>query len=108
MKKRACVIVRNCINNRLPHPMQNYFSLLHHAKCTRNNKLSIALPKVKTETARGGFYYQGALLYNLLPVCTRSFGDEKSFANKLNEFFYMIFRYLLIFLFLMRFAWKLI
>ena len=42
----------------------DYFELLSHSKSTRNNKLSVALPRVRTKAAQNGFYYQGAMIYN--------------------------------------------
>ena len=46
--------------------MENYFEIMAYNRCTRNNNLSIKLPKIKTECARNGFYYQGAyLLYTI-------------------------------------------
>ena len=49
MKRHACQIVRTSITRQLPAPMTNYFELLSHSKSTRNKKLSIALPKVRTK-----------------------------------------------------------
>ena len=43
--------------------MTKYFELLSHSKSTKNNKLSIALPRVKTKAALNGFCYQGAMIY---------------------------------------------
>ena len=40
------------------------FKLCLHSKSTRNNKFSIALPRVRTKAAQNGFYYQGAMIYN--------------------------------------------
>ena len=45
--------------------MTNYFESLSHSKSTRN-KLSIALPRVRTKAALSRFYYQGAMIYNSL------------------------------------------
>ena len=50
-KHLACQIVRTSITWELPAPMTNYFELLSHSKSTRNNKLSIALPKIRTKPA---------------------------------------------------------
>ena len=43
----------------------DYFELLSHSKSTRN-KLSIALPRVRTKAAQNEFYYQGAMINNSL------------------------------------------
>ena len=64
VKRYACQVVRTSITRQLPAPMTNYFELLLHSKSTRNNRLSIALPRVRTRAAQNGFYYQGAMIYN--------------------------------------------
>ena len=50
----------------LPAPMTTYFELLSHSKSTRNNELSIALPKVRTKAGQNGFYFQGVMIYDSL------------------------------------------
>ena len=59
VKRHACQIVRTSITRQLPAPMTNYFKLLSRSKSTRNKKLSIALPRVRTKAAQNGFYYPG-------------------------------------------------
>ena len=66
VKRHACQIIRISITRQLPAPMTNYFELLSHSRSTRNNKLSIALPRVRTKAAQNGFYYQGAMIYSSL------------------------------------------
>ena len=66
VKRHACQVVRTSFTRQLPAPMTNYFELLSHSKSTRNNRLSIALPRVRTRAAQNGFYYQGAMIYNSL------------------------------------------
>ena len=64
VKRHACQIVRTSIARQLPAPMTNFLELLSHSKSTRNNKLSIALPRFRAKAARNEFYYQGAMIYN--------------------------------------------
>ena len=45
VKRHSCQVVRTSITRQLPAPMTNYFELLSHSKSTRNNRLSIALPR---------------------------------------------------------------
>ena len=66
VKRHTCQIVRTAITRQLPATMTNYFELLSHSKSTRNNKLSIALPRVRTKAAQNGFYYPGAMIFNSL------------------------------------------
>ena len=86
VKRHACQIVRTSITRQLPAPMTNYFELLSHSKSTRNNKLSIALPRVRTKAAQNGFYYQGAMIYNSLTRDIRMQENENLFLKRLRNF----------------------
>ena len=66
VKRHACQIVRTSITRQLPASMATYFELLSHSKSTRNKKLSITLPRVRTKATQNGFYFQGAMIYNSL------------------------------------------
>ena len=59
--KHACQIARTSITRQLPAP--DYFELLSHSKSTRNNRISITLPRVRTKAVQNGFYYQGVMIY---------------------------------------------
>ena len=82
VKHHACKIVRRFITRQLPSPMTNYFELLSHLNSTRNNKLLIALPKVRTKAAKNRFYYQGATIYNSLTRYIRM--PENEFFKKMS------------------------
>ena len=64
--------------------MTNDFELLPHSKSTRNNRLSIALPRVRTKGAQNGIYYQGAMVYNSRGV--RMQENENFFLKRLSNF----------------------
>ena len=66
--------------------MTNYFELLSHSKSTRNDKLSIALPSVRTKAAQNGFYHQGALIYNSFTRDARMQENENVFLKRLSNF----------------------
>ena len=83
VKSHACQIVRTSITRQLPAPMTNYFELL---KSTRNKKLSIALPRVRTKAAQNGFYYQGAMIYNSLTRDLRIQENENLLLKRLRNF----------------------
>ena len=85
VKRHACQIARTSITRQLPAPMTNYFELLSHPKSTRNNKLSIALPRVRTKAAQNGFYYQGAMIYNSLTRDIRMQENENLFLKRLGN-----------------------
>ena len=86
VKRHACQIVRTSITRQLPAAMTNYFELLSHSKSTRNNELSIALPRVRTKAAQNGFCYQGAMIYSSLTgdICMQE--NENLFLKSLRNF----------------------
>ena len=86
VKPHACQIVRTSITRRLTAPMTNYFEQLSHSKSIRNNKLSIALTRVRTKEIQNGFYYQGAIIYNLLTRDIRMQENENLFLKRLRNF----------------------
>ena len=59
-KKRACILVRSCLNNKIIDPYKHYFQLIDHPIWTRNSSKMIHLPKMKTEYARKSFSFTGA------------------------------------------------
>ena len=62
VKHHACQIVSASIIRQIPASVTNNFQLLSHSKSTRNNKLSIALPRARTKADQNGLYYQGAMI----------------------------------------------
>ena len=86
VKRHPCQIVRTSITRQPPAPVTNYFKLLSHPNSTRNNKLSIALPRVRTKAAQNGFYYQGAMIYNSLTRDIRMQENENVFLKGLRNF----------------------
>ena len=51
-KKRACSIVRLCLDDKCIHPFRFYFQLIEHSIRTRNSSKIIRLPMIRTEYAR--------------------------------------------------------
>ena len=84
VRRHTCQIVRTYITRQLSAPMTNFFELLSHSKSTRNNRLSIALPRVRTKGAQNGIYYQGAMVYNSRGV--RMQENENFFLKRLSNF----------------------
>ena len=54
------------------------YDIIDHSINTRGNNSSIRLPKIRTEAARKTVYYQGAIIFNMLPANAR---NERSFSN---------------------------
>ena len=80
----SAIMVFKSINNLSCDLFNGYFSTLSHQRSTKNNGIGIALPKVKLESARKGFYFQGGLIYNNLPLDIRQLKSIVLFRNALN------------------------
>ena len=78
---------RKCLDGSLCSNFRNYFEVNGHHIRTRNNGLSLRLPKVKLSVAKQSFYFYGAKLYNSLPLSLRSTVDFKKFKELLHENF---------------------
>ena len=78
IRLRACLLVRKCIDGDVCDNFVEYFDEMNHSQNTRNNNISLRLPRVATEYAKKGFYYRGAKEYNNLPLKIRM---EKSIAK---------------------------
>ena len=72
IRNRSCALERalavfKCLNGLAPKAFEDYFKKVSHGKCTRANNTNIVLPKIRTETGRKTFAYQGAIIFNKLP-----------------------------------------
>ena len=47
-----------------PHAFHNYFTKVNHNHSTRANTKNVILPKVRAESGRKAFSFQGAMLFN--------------------------------------------
>ena len=67
IQRHNCMLVRKCLQQQTNSvTLNNYFENLSHTMETRNNNY---LPRLlQVETAKQGFYYGGAKLYNSLPL----------------------------------------
>ena len=70
-KKRACTLVRSCLDDNVIDPFRNYFQLIEHSIRTRNSSKIIRLPMIKAEYARESFSFTDAKEYNMLPLEAR-------------------------------------
>lgn len=87
IKRKSCLFVFDCLLNNVCTPFKNYFERLIHSKATRNNGISVKLPKVRLEFGKKSFYYQGAKTFNNLPAELRSLDSRLKFKNKLRDYF---------------------
>ena len=78
-KKHFCMLVFKCLNGKMNEHFHNYFEVLISNSQTRNNGISIRLPRVRLEQARKSFYFLGGKLYNGLSVKARRADSVKKF-----------------------------
>ena len=87
IQRQNCMLVRKCLQQQTNSvTFNNYFEILSHTMETRNNNYLLPLPQVKLETAKHGFYYGGAKLYNSLPLKLRMEPHLNKFKILLTDF----------------------
>ena len=87
LKKKACLLVFDCLKGNVCSPFKDYFNLLIHDFNTRNSGTIIALPKVKLDFARKSFYFLGASAFNSLPLKIKQISCRILFRESLDQFF---------------------
>ena len=87
IKKKACVVVRKCLDKEICNNFQEYFEINEHNCGTRNNGIMLKCPKVKLEFARQAFRFSAAKIYNELPMQIRAEKDSKIFRDMLDSNF---------------------
>ena len=87
IKKRACALVRKCLDGNVCSSLQKYFTVINHNKETRNNAHLLRLPAVKTEYARRFFFFMRAKVYNELLIEVRKAKNFHIFEKLLHEYF---------------------
>ena len=75
MKMQACNVVKRCFDGKLCEQFKNYFEINEHRRNTRNSNKFLKLPKIKLEFGRRSFRFQGAKIFNNLPLEKRSNQD---------------------------------
>ena len=84
IRKQAAQIVYKCLNGELCSNFQDYFELNQNKMNTRNNNISVRVPRVKLEFARNSFYFMGAKIYNELP---REIRASDNFKQQVTQHF---------------------
>ena len=87
IKKKACEIVRKCLDKDVCTNFREYFETNIHGLNTRNSNILVKLPKVKLEFGRHAFRFAAAKIYNELPKEIRAEKDYKLFRFKLDQYF---------------------
>ena len=84
--QRCAIEVFKCLNGLASRKLDNHFKRLDHQKDTRGNKLNFVVPRIRTETARQAFSYQGVEIYNRLPPELKSKNSFARFKKGCNDF----------------------
>ena len=79
VKKRACVLVYDCLTGNTYINFQKYFSHVNHTKPTQNNNVKIKLTKVRLKYSQNSFCCMGAKVFNDLPTNLKIINDRKKF-----------------------------
>ena len=77
-QRKICATVFKCLN------FEDYFELISHGKGTRNNNRILRTPKIKLESTKKTFYYNGAVVYNSLPLEIKTEATYHDFCKKLD------------------------
>jgi hypothetical protein len=75
------------LNGSAPSPYENYFKRIEHKMNTRDNRKNIILPKVKNESGRRSFMFQGGKLWNTLPADQKEECSIVRFKSKVQNIF---------------------
>jgi hypothetical protein len=84
-KLQTCFLVKQCMDRNVCSNFHNYFERLQHVKNTRNNGISVRIPKIRLESTKLAFYYNGAIEFNKLPKDIREIDSFMLFKRKLKE-----------------------
>ena len=84
--KRCAIEVFKCLNGLAPRMLEEHFKRLDHQKDTRGNKSNLVVPRIRTETARKAFSYQGVKIYNRLPPELKNESSFVRFKKGCNDF----------------------
>ena len=79
--------VFRCLNKTAPDVFHEHFQKVDHQKATRGNGKNLKIPKVKTESAKRGFYFYGVKVYNALPTHLKTEKFYLPFKQGIKEHF---------------------
>ncbi len=79
--------VWKCLNGTAPQTFNDYFKRIEHNINTRNNGKNVVLPKVKTESGRKSFMFQGAKLFNSIPTILKEELSIIKFRSEVQDTF---------------------
>ena len=84
-EKKSCVTVFKSLHE-VYLDYVDYFQRISHNIGMWNNGILLKVPKCKLESTKKAFFYNGAILFNKLPI-VKSENDFNIFYKKLEQFF---------------------
>ena len=76
-----------CLKGSPPMFFKDYFKVFRTIHNTRGSGHNLLLPKVRTETARKSFYFNGSKLFNNIPSEMKDFKSVVIFKTRILEFY---------------------
>ena len=87
IRNKRCVLeVFKDLNGLSPHAYYNYFIKVNHDHSTLANKKDVILPKVRSESGRKTFSFQGAMIFNKMTDEMKSQASMLRFKTLCNNF----------------------
>ena len=87
MLQNACNFVKQCLDGKSNDNFNDYFQINKHTKLTRNSNKLLKLPSIKLEFGKKSFRFQGAKIFNDLPLEIRESADAADFRKRLTAHF---------------------
>ena len=78
MEYHSVQLLKKCLDGLTCEMFNDYFTLNSYSKSTRNNDFLLAIPKVRLELSRPGFFSMGVKNFNPLPIEIRK---AETFSN---------------------------
>ena len=87
MMIKICTLVKKCMDANACIDFHGYFNRVSHYSNTRNNSYMMVLPKCKLEFGKKSFRFQGAKMFNSLPLKIRKEISLANFKRLMKEHF---------------------
>ena len=87
IRKQAYVTIKTILVNECCSNLEGYFQLIDHVTQTRNNGFLLRLPKTRLEFGKKAFKFEGAKVYNSLPLYIKKENDARKFKNYVKVYF---------------------
>ena len=87
IKKQTCVVVKKILQNECCSNFESYFQSIDHTINTRNNGFLLHLPKTRLEFGKKAFKFEGAKVFNSLPLAIRKENYVRKFKRDVKIYF---------------------